>query len=299
MVTRRDFVRNSAFFSLAASLPALSLASGPGPMLQRKLPGSDESLGVIGLGNSGPFFEGDLPASRALLELMLERGGSYVDTAGPSRFTIGQIMAEQESHESLFLGTYIDVGEISAMRAEIRSVQDGQGGGALDLVISRSPRTMLERREELLQLRDSGLTRHIGVGRHNQRYYADIMTLMNEGVVDLIQVNYSMLEPEAAEEILPLAMEKKIAVVVNRAFINGDYFRVVKDQQLPDWAAEFDCASWAQFSLKFILAHPAVHCVLTETSNPRHAVDNFGAGYGRLPDKEMQARMLSVMRELV
>ena len=298
MVNRRNFLRNSALLSLAASLPVPSRAAGPGPMMKRNLPGTDESLAVIGLGNARPFAAGDLEVSRQLLDLLMERGGGYVDTSGPARFTVGQVMAERDAHEQLFLGTYIDVAELAAMRDEIRAVQEGQGGGALDLVITRSPKAMLEHGDALLRLREDGLTRHIGVGRHNKRFFPDIMKLMNEGIVDLIQINYSMLEPESAEEILPLAMEKNVAVITNRAFVNGDYFRIVKGQQLPDWAAEFDCESWAQFSLKYVLSHPAVNCALTETSNPRHAVDNFAAGYGRLPDKDMRARMLAHMRGL-
>ena len=299
MLNRRDFIRNSAVGALAAAAPALAWATKPGPMLARKLPGSDESLAVVGLGNARPFAAGDLEVSRQLLDLLMERGGGYVDTSGRARFTIGQIMAERNAHEQLFLGSYIDVGDLASMREEVKSVQDGQGGGALDLVITRSPQGMLARREEFQRLREDGLTRHIGVGRPNKRFYPQITELINAGVVDLIQINYSMLEPDAADEILPLAIENNIAVIINRAFVNGDYFGVIKGQQLPDWAAEFDCDSWAQFSLKYILAHPAVTCVLTETSNPRHAVDNLGAGYGRLPDKKMQARMLKLIQSLV
>ena len=299
MVNRREFVRNSAFAALATAAPVPSWGENPGQMMSRKLPGTGESLAVIGLGNARPFNSGDIDVSRQLVNLLMERGGGYVDTSGRARFTIGRIMADHNAHEQLFLGTYIDVGDLPSMRDEIKSVQDGQDGGLLDLVITRSPKSMLARGHEFQQLWDDGFTRHVGVGRHNKRFYTDIMKLMDEGIVDLIQINYSMLEPEAADEILPLAMEKKIAVVINRPFINGDYFGIVKGQKLPDWAAELDCHSWAQFSLKFILAHPGVNCVLTETSNPKHAIDNFGAGFGRLPDKATQARMLDVMRDLV
>ena len=108
-----------------------------------------------------------------------------------------------------------------------------------------------------------------------------------------------IMEPEAADEILPLAQEKNMGVIINRPFINGNYFGMVNGQELPKWAAEFDCESWAQFSLKYILAHPAVNCVLTETSNPKHAVDNMGAGFGRLPDADERKRMEKVVRALM
>ena len=108
-----------------------------------------------------------------------------------------------------------------------------------------------------------------------------------------------MMEPGAADEILPLAQEKGITVIINRPFMNGDFFGMVRGQELPEWAIEFDCETWAQFSLKYILANPAVHCVLTETSNPRHAIDNFGAGFGRLPDAEERKRMQAVIHALM
>ncbi|MDE2752734.1 MAG: aldo/keto reductase, partial [Gemmatimonadota bacterium] len=86
------------------------------------------------------------------------------------------------------------------------------------------------------------------------------------------------------------------AVRINRPFMNGSYFGRVSGRTLPDWAAEFDCATWAQFSLKYILAHPAVTCALTETTNPEHMADNIGAGFGRLPDDGMKRRMRELVR---
>ena len=103
---------------------------------------------------------------------------------------------------------------------------------------------------------------------------------MNTGSVDFLQVNYSLMEPEAEERVLPTAMDNGVAVTTNRPFINGEFFSLVRGRELPGWAAEFDCESWAQFSLKFILSHPAVNCVLTETANPKHAVDNLGGRDG-------------------
>jgi diketogulonate reductase-like aldo/keto reductase len=122
--------------------------------------------------------------------------------------------------------------------------------------------------------------------------------MMATGTVDFLQVNYSPLEPGADQQVLPMALDQGVAVTINRPFINGDYFSLVRDQPLPEWAAQFDCDSWAQFSLKFILSHPAVTCVLTETANPRHALDNIGAGFGRLPDEKTRQRMVAHLAAL-
>jgi aryl-alcohol dehydrogenase-like predicted oxidoreductase len=111
-------------------------------------------------------------------------------------------------------------------------------------------------------------------------------------------VNYSPLETEADQEILPMAKDKGVAVTINRPFINGEYFTKVRGHTVPEWAREFDCDNWAAFSIKFILSHPAVTCVLTETANPSHATQNLNAGFGRLPDEKTRQRMVSHLRDL-
>ena len=137
--------------------------------------------------------------------------------------------------------------------------------------------------------------RYFGVAGYAQQFYPAMMKAMEKGIVDFVQFNYSIMEPEAADEILPLALETGTAVITNRPFISGNYFNIVRGQELPDWASEFDCSSWAQFSLKYILAHPAVNCVLTETANPKHVVDNLSAGYGALPDEATRKRMRELL----
>jgi len=104
------------------------------------------------------------------------------------------------------------------------------------------------------------------------------------------------MEPEAEQRLLPMAQDKGVAVLINRPFINGEFFSIVRGHESPEWAAEFDCDSWAQFSLKFILSHPAVNCVLTETANPKHAIDNLGAGVGGLPDLKTRQKMLELVQ---
>jgi diketogulonate reductase-like aldo/keto reductase len=146
--------------------------------------------------------------------------------------------------------------------------------------------------------KDEGLTRYIGVARHRESYYQTMMEMMNTGTVDLLQVNYSPLETAADQEVLPMALDKGVAVTINRPFLNGEFFSHVRGHALPEWAAEFDCESWAQFSLKFILSNPAVTCVLTETANPKHALDNIGAGFGRLPDEKTRKRMVQHLKNL-
>ena len=296
MTNRREFIQYTGAAIAATSTPLSALAEPVRQLARRKIPGTDESLAVVGYGNARAFGEGDMDVSRELIDLFLEHGGSYVDTSGNGRNTIGTIMRERDAHDELFLGTYVAGKDLQSMRDEIAQVLEVQGGDSLDLVLTRAPIDFGERRDQFQRLKEDGLTRYLGVGRPNKRFYPPMMDLMNDDALDFVQVNYSIMEPEAADEILPLAQEKEIGVIINRPFINGNYFGMVSGQELPEWAADFDCESWAQFSLKYILAHPAVNCVLTETSNPKHALDNIGAGFGRLPDADERKRMEKVIR---
>lgn len=297
MLNRRTFVRSIGALSLAATLPA-GASTSIAPLPRRNIPGTDESLAVIGLGNSQAFRDGNVETSSALVSLFLEHGGSYIDVGGRSREVVGRIMRDSFAQEDLFLANYVDGTDVSSLRGEIRALLDVQGKDSLDLIHIRPPDLYRERHDAYVALKEEGLTRYIGIARSGKDGFPAIMKLMEEGAVDFIQVNYSLIEPEAADEILPLAQETGTAVAINRPFINGQYFDIVRNQELPDWVAEFDCHSWAQFSLKYILAHPAVNCVLTETANPRHAVDNIGAGYGRLPDPDEQQRMQSLISSM-
>lgn len=296
MTSRRDFLKTSGAVALSTAMPALTLAHDKLEIHSRSIPGSDEALPMVGLGNSRVFQEGDLEATRELLERFMSYGGRYVDTLGPSRFTVASVMQAHDLQSQLFVGTYLGTVQYEAMSAELDRVRAAQGKDVLDLVLTYDFKEILAEPDRYLRLKEAGLTRYIGAARHKLEFHEPMMQLMEMGVVDFIQVNYSVLEPEAGETVLPMAQEKGVAILINRAFANGDYFDVVRDRQLPEWAAEFDCESWAQFSLKFILSHPAVTCVLTETANSEHLVENLGAGMGRLPDEATRAKMLDLVQ---
>lgn len=288
MIDRREFIQYSGAAAMAAlTTPAWSMESLP----TRLIPGTHEMLPIVGLGNSRAFAAADTEVASRVLDTFLQYGGGYVDVSGTSRFTVGRIIADRGAQQNTFLGNYLTGRNLDELRAEIRNLQSVQGEGPLDLSMKRDVADMAERADEFRVLKEEGLIRHIGIGRPHRRFYPAMKQLIRDDVVDFIQVNYSMMEPEAAEEILPLAMDKNIAIVINRPFINGDYFGMVSGHELPEWAADFDCESWAQFSLKYILSNPAVNCVLTETSNPKHVIDNLGAGFGSMPDEKTRTKM--------
>ena len=299
MNTRREFLGQAAGAAVTAALPLawsdVLLAQESLPT--RPIPGTEDALPIIGLGGSRLFEESDMVGSMELIRLFYERGGRYVDCRGISRFVVAEVSKALNASSSLFLGSYFHEEDEPVMRQNIRRMLEITGKEQLDLIHAwtewAAPNWAM-----LRQWKEEGLTKYIGVSRHRPEYYDDMMALMETDTVDILQVNYSALEREAEEQILPMAQERGVGVVINRPFMNGDYFRLVRGHELPEWASEFNCSSWAQFSLKFILSHPAVNCVLTETSNPDHAIDNIGAGFGLLPDTETRERIFAHLKSL-
>lgn len=301
MFDRREFLKITGASLALAPLP-VSLAFAESKQLKmrtRPIPSSGEHLPLVGFGQSAAFRNGDLELSGRLLDVLIEKGGRFIDTGGKGQQTLGQFMKRQNAHSQLFLGTNIYSTTKDETLKEIHQAQQAQGKTTLDLVQIRSLDNLERQWQTLLGWKQAGLTRYIGFATSRRNYYEPLMKLMGTGTVDFIQINYSMLEPEAAEQLLPLAREKGVAIVTNRPFINGQYFPLVTNHELPGWAKEFDCHSWAQFSLKYILANPAVNCVLTETTKTKHALDNLEAGYGRLPDSATQLKMLKLIRSFM
>ena len=230
--------------------------------------------------------------------MLLEYGGRVVDTSPRTPeidAEFGEVLAAPEFSGRLFVSTKINTdGEASGI-AQMRQNQQLVGSRTLDLLQVESMRDLDAHWPNVLRWKDSGEARYIGVTVSSTQQHDQFESFMRAEPLDFVQVNYSVMEPGAEERILPLARDLGMGVLINRPFMNGSYFGRVSGRSLPEWASEFDCASWAQFSLKYILAHPAVTCALTETTNPEHMEDNIQAAFGRLPDDATKRRM----RELV
>jgi diketogulonate reductase-like aldo/keto reductase len=143
--------------------------------------------------------------------------------------------------------------------------------------------------------KDAGRVRYIGITHYTSSAYDELERILRREPLDFVQLNYSLGEPAAERRILPLAGERGVAVLVNRPFSGGGLFQRVRSRALPPWAAEFDCRSWAEFFLKWILAHPSVTCVIPATGQPQHLADNMAAGRGRLPSAANRERMTALV----
>lgn len=295
---RREFLCTAGLCAAAGAAATWSpTARSAEPLPRRPIPGTADTLAVVGMGNSNAFRQNDLATSIELLRLFDAHGGSYVDCSGGSRFVVAEAARSLGISGGLFIGSYFSDPAEAAIREEAGRLLELTGKERLDLMHSY-PEFAIPNWGRFEKWKEEGLTRYIGVARHQSSYYDGMVELMETGTVDFLQVNYSPLETEADRRVLPTAMDRGVAVTINRPFINGQYFAHVRGRQLPAWAAEFDCESWAQFSLKFILSHPAVTCVLTETANPAHLLDNLGGGTGRLPDPATRKRMAELLQSL-
>jgi diketogulonate reductase-like aldo/keto reductase len=270
--------------------------------LQRPIPSSKETLPVIGLGSWQVFDVGPGAAERQPLEEALARfvalGGRVVDSSpmyGRAEEVIGDIAAKLGLRSSLFLATKVwTTGKeqgIASMEKSLAKLQTKR----IDLM---QVHNLVDARTHLATLRDwkaQGRARYIGITHYNSSAYPEVARLLRTEKVDFAQINYSLGEREAEKEILPLAQDRGVAVLVNRPFGGGDLFSRVRQKPLPDWAGEFDCRSWAQFLLKWIVAHPAVTCAIPATGNLRHLEDNMQGGVGRIPDGKMRQQMVAVI----
>ena len=299
-MNRREFIRDAGAVGAALSLPNAIAAqvAETARMPTRPIPSSGEPLPIVGLGNSQSFRDGDYENSRKLLDILIDNGGSFVDSWSSIQEILGRYMHEHDAKSKLFLANNVSAASAQDNNAAIRYAKEAQGKAVLDLLQLPNPGDFEKQWRLMRGAKEGGHARYIGIAIARSSYYHMVESVINGGTADFVQLNYSMLEPESGDRLLPLARDRGVAVVVNRPFINGQYFALVRDRTLPSWAAEFDCRSWAQFSLKYILANPAVNCVLTETSKTKHAIDNLSAAFGRLPDEKTQARMLELIRSL-
>ncbi len=295
--TRRNFLRSSSLLSVAALQSPLTLAQSALPT--RSIPSTGETLPVIGLGSSkvvASITERGTDALAAVLRMLVSHGGSVVDTwprnpANDQGF--GSVINLPDLRDRLFVTSKIDQIGRAAGIAQFEATRRNYGRDTLDLVQIFSLTDVNTHWPTLRQWKDEGLARYIGVTVAEENLYEPLQAFLSRETPDFIQVNYSITERTAEERILPMAQDLGIAVIINRPFMNGAYFSRLETQQLPSWTTDFDCESWAQFSLKYILANQALTCVLTETGNPAHMAENALAAHGRTPDEATRARMRS------
>lgn len=297
--------RRTTLYRLSALslLPCFSNKSNfADKMMTRPIPSSGESLPVVGLGTWQTFDVNPTSAEadplKEVLTTLLKHGGAVVDSSpmyGQSEEATGTLSKGLGINDKLFIATKVwTTGKEDGIRQMTKSLKLLQRS-KIDLMQVHNLTDWRTHLPTLRQWKEQGKLRYIGITHYTQSAYSQIEEILNKEPIDFLQINYSILSRKAEERLLPLAREKKTAVLINRPFEEGALFQRVKGKQLPAWASEIDCASWGQFFLKFIISHPAVNCVIPGTSKPHHMADNAKAGFGRLPDEAFRRRMVSFL----
>lgn len=274
-------------------------------ILRRAIPSTGEKIPAIGLGTWQVFDVGDSPNERAPLKDVLTRfvqlGGKVIDSSpmyGRAEGVIGDLTNELHLRDKLFLATKVwtsgKQAGIDSMERSFARLQAKQ----LDLM---QVHNLVDVETQLATMRawkEEGRIRYLGITHYFDSAFPEVEQILRREQLDFLQINYSIIDRKADERILPLARERGVAVLINRPFARGDLFSRVRSKPLPDWAAEFDCKSWAQFLLKWILGNECVTCAIPATGNVKHLEDNMAAGIGRMPDEKMRQRMVDAVANL-
>ena len=305
-MTRRKAAKIIGSTAAGLVLPiSIRAANESSTMLTRVIPSSGEKLPVIGLG-TWQAFDVDLATDNRrqleeVLSLLVKLGGRVIDSSpmyGRAEEVIGELTAALGIRDKLFLATKVWThGKENGIKSMERSMALLRTK-RIDLMQVHNLMDVQTHLATLREWKQRGRIRYLGITHHEAGAFPDVEKIMRSEKLDFLQINYSLMEREAEQRILPLAQERAIAVLINRPFGAGDLFGKVRSKPLPDWATEFDCRSWAQFFLKWIVAHPAVTCAIPATDKPVHLQDNVQGGVGRLPDEKMRRRMVELVSSL-
>ena len=294
-MNRRELLAGGVQLMAAAALTARAGANPSDAPLLRKIPASGEELPLIGLGTSRTFEVGESSAERAPLRQVLEgffaSGARLIDTSpmyGTAEAVLGELMTP-DMHRRAFLATKVWTrGARSGIEQMTHSAQLLKSA-RLDLIQVHNLLDLDTHLKTLREWRESGRVRYLGVTHYTVSAQPQLVRVLKREKLDFVQFNYSPVTRDAEKELLPLAAERGVAVLVNRPFEDGALFQAVRGKPLPAWAGDLDAASWGQLALKYVAAHPAVTCIIPATGKLAHLQDNLAAGRGRLPDTRQRA----------
>lgn len=313
MLSRREWIGITLGAGGALALnPRLVQALQQGRLIQRAIPSTGEMLPVVGLGSSATFSRvartEDISALREVMRTMVEAGAKVFDTApsyGASEQVAGDIANQLGITDRIFWATKVNVAgrgggkaDPDAARAQIHESFQKFRVPKIDLIQVHNLADVPTQLGILKELKAQGHIRYLGVTTTSQRRYGDLEQVMRNEPLDFIGVDYAVDNRDVEESILPLAAERKIGVLVYLPFGRTRLWQRVADREPPDWAAEFDATTWAQFFIKYVVSHPAVTVVTPSTSQAKHMADNIGGGIGRLPDAATRQRMADLVDAL-
>jgi aryl-alcohol dehydrogenase-like predicted oxidoreductase len=304
-LSRRQALRAGVAACLAAAAHrAFGATDAPGsvaPQVGKTIPSTRERLPVIGLGtnNYSVTTAEDLAPRREVLQRMSGLGGKVIDTApayGRSEIVVGELLADLGNRDRYFLATKVTApdGDLAQGRAMLEESFRRLRTPRIDLMQVHNLDGVDVLMPALREAKEAKRIRYIGVTTSRAEQYPQMLSAMRRHALDFIQVDYSIDNRAAADEVLPLAQERGIAVLINMPFggrRSGNLFPKLAGREVPEWAVEAGAASWAQFLLRYVVSHPAVTCAIPGTHRVAHLEDNMRAGRSELPDRAVRTRM--------
>lgn len=301
--TRREVLSIAA--GAAVTLPFGLARASDNLVLTRPIPRTGERLPVVGIGTAIIFDIGDDAAKRAerraVVQTLIDGGGRLIDTApsyGTAEVVVGDLVASMDARSKIFLATKVRADSPAETLAQMNDSLRRLRTDKVDLMQLHNVRDAKTDLRTLREWQQKGHARYIGVTHFQASANDRLVEVIRREKPEFVQINYSLAERSVEERLLPAAADTGTAVLVNLPFGRGKLFSAVRGRSLPEWAREFDAASWGQFFLKYLLAHPAVTCVIPGTDKPEYMRDNLGAGRGRLPDAAMRRKIVEFWNSL-
>jgi aryl-alcohol dehydrogenase-like predicted oxidoreductase len=299
-IHRRTVIKAGALLGASMLLePAGALAQSQ-PLLQKKIPSSGEAIPIIGIGTARRYEEVKNEAEKVPLRETIRQfeslGGKVIDSSpsyGTAEAVVGELVEDLKIRDSLFLATKVSLRK-DGREEGVKQIEESfkkYRANKIDLIAVHNLRDTETQLALLRELKQAGRIRYIGITTSFPKQYGEFEQVMKKETLDFIQVDYALDNRDTDKRLIPLAGDRGMAVMINLPFGRGRLFNAVQGKSLPEWAKEFDCQSWAQFFLKYLVSHPAVTCAIPGMAQPKYVVDNLGAARGRLPDGAIRRKM--------
>ena len=299
-IARRSALKAGIGFGAALLWRTESLMAQAEPLIRKKIPSSGEMIPIIGIGTARRYEEIKTDAEKVPLRETIRQfhalGGTVIDSSpsyGTAEAVVGELVEDLKVRDSLFLATKVSLRNIGRDEGikQIEASFKKYRTNKLDLIAVHNLRDTDTQLKTLREMKAAGRIRYVGITTSFDNQYGEFEQVINRETLDFIQVDYALDNRDAGNRLIPLAGERGMAVMINLPFGRGRLFNAVQGKKLPDWASEFDCLSWAQFFLKYIVSHPAITCAVPGMARPEYVIDNLGAARGRLPDAAARRRM--------
>lgn len=306
-MSRRQFMGLTAALGAGLAIPMVLRAKvhTPSTQIKKTIIKSGEKISIIGMGTSRTF---DISSDSELLtrlqqvtQTFFDMGGQMIDSSpmyGSAQSIIGQLLPAIKNKNNLFSATKVWIEGQQKGKEQMEQSRQQWGIDKFDLMQIHNLLDWEVHLETLKKMKADGEIRYIGITTSHGRYHDRLQTILKNHDFDFVQLSYNIANRDVESPLLSLAQEKGISVIVNRPYQRGDLFQKVKGKSLPAWAQDFDCSSWGQYFLKYVISHPAVTCVIPATSKVKHMKDNMQAGLGRLPTPKQRIQMLKYLESI-